>query len=155
MKTKLNYKFLKLTNGDDIICTLDSDTTKLKQNEKLFVVDPVLVVRMRYPRGMSMVEGYVFQPWVSYAAQSVFEIPAWSIVTSADLEDKIKETYIKYITEEVSTNIVQKTTEDDPQISKEEAIRIADMLSSITMSQKDEEDAEEETSSPRGRRTLH
>lgn len=155
MKTKLNYKFLKLTNGDDIICTLDTDTTKLKQNEKLFVVDPVLVVRMRYPRGMSMVEGYVFQPWVSYAAQSVFEIPAWSIVTSADLEDKIKNTYIKYITEEVPNTLVQKTTDDDSKLSKEEAVRIADMLSSIAMSQKDEDDAEEETTSPRGRRTLH
>lgn len=154
MKTNLSYKFIKLNNGDDIICTMDTDITKLKQNDKLFVVDPVLVVRMRYPRGMSMVEGYVFQPWVSYAAQSVFEIPAWSIVTSADVEVKIRDTYIKYITEELSTNIVQKTT-DDSQISKEEAMRIADMLSSITMTHKDEEDAEEETSSPRGRRTLH
>ena len=155
MKTNLSYKFIKLNNGDDIICTMDTDITKLKQNDKLFVVDPVLVVRMRYPRGMSMVEGYVFQPWVSYAAQSVFEIPAWSIVTSADLEDKIKNTYIKYITEEVPNTLVQKTTDDDSKLSKEEAVRIADMLSSIAMSQKDEDDAEEETTSPRGRRTLH
>jgi len=154
MKTNLSYKFIKLNNGDDIICTMDTDITKLKQNDKLYVVDPVLVVRMRYPRGMSMVEGYVFQPWVSYAAQSVFEIPAWSIVTTADLEEKIKDTYIRYITEEIPNNIVQKTTDDATQLSKEDAAKLADMLSSISMV-KDDEDAEEETTSPRGRRTLH
>lgn len=154
MKTNLSYKFIKLNNGDEIICTMDTDIIKLKQNDKLYVVDPVLVVRMRYPRGMSMVEGYVFQPWVSYAAQSVFEIPAWSIVTTADLEEKIKDTYIRYITEEIPNNIVQKTTDDTTQLSKEDAAKLADMLSTISMI-KDDEDAEEETISPHGRRTLH
>ena len=154
MKNNLSYKLIKLNNGEDIICTMDSDISKLKQNDKLYVVDPVLVLRMRYPKGMSMVEGYVFQPWVSYASQSVFEIPAWSVVTFADLEDKIKDTYIRYITEEIPNNVVQKTIDSESQMSKEEAAKLADMLSSISML-KDDEDAEEETTSPRGRRTLH
>jgi hypothetical protein len=154
MKNNLSYKLIKLNNGEDIICTMDTDISKLKQNDKLYVVDPVLVIRMRYPKGMSMVEGYVFQPWVSYASQSVFEIPAWSVVTFADLEDKIKDTYIRYITEEIPNNIVQKTIDSESQMSKEEAAKLADMLSSISML-KDDEDAEEETTSPRGRRTLH
>jgi hypothetical protein len=154
MKNNLSYKLIKLNNGEDIICTMDTDISKLKQNDKLYVVDPVLVIRMRYPKGMSMVEGYVFQPWVSYASQSVFEIPAWSVVTFADLEDKIKDTYIRYITEEIPNNVVQKTIDSETQMSKEEAAKLADMLSSISML-KDDEDAEEETTSPRGRRTLH
>lgn len=154
MKNNLSYKLIKLNNGEDIICTMDTDISKLKQNDKLYVIDPVLVIRMRYPKGMSMIEGYVFQPWVSYASQSVFEIPAWSVVTFADLEDKIKDTYIRYITEEIPNNVVQKTIDSESQMSKEEAAKLADMLSSISML-KDDEDAEEETTSPRGRRTLH
>lgn len=154
MKNNLSYKLIKLNNGEDIICTMDTDISKLKQNDKLYVIDPVLVIRMRYPKGMSMVEGYVFQPWVSYASQSVFEIPAWSIITFADLEEKIKNTYIRYITEEIPNNVVKKTIDSESQMSKEEAAKLADMLSSISML-KDDEDAEEETTSPRGRRTLH
>lgn len=154
MKNNLSYKLIKLNNGEDIICTMDTDISKLKQNDKLYVIDPVLVIRMRYPKGMSMIEGYVFQPWVSYASQSVFEIPAWSIITFADLEEKIKNTYIRYITEEIPNNVVKKTIDSESQMSKEEAAKLADMLSSISML-KDDEDAEEETTSPRGRRTLH
>lgn len=154
MKNNLSYKLIKLNNGEDIICTMDTDISKLKQNDKLYVIDPVLVIRMRYPKGMSMIEGYVFQPWVSYASQSVFEIPAWSIITVADLEEKIKNTYIRYITEEIPNNVVKKTIDSESQMSKEEAAKLADMLSSISML-KDDEDAEEETTSPRGRRTLH
>ena len=97
MKTNLHYKLIKLTNGEDIICSTDNDLSKTKKYSVIHVVDPVVVRSMRYPRGMTIIEGYVLQHWVSYATDSVFEIPLSSIVTFADIDNKMKETYLGFI----------------------------------------------------------
>jgi len=154
MKTNLHYKLIKLTNGEDIICSTDNDLSKTKKYSVIHVVDPVVVRSMRYPRGMTIIEGYVLQHWVSYATDSVFEIPLSSIVTFADIDNKMKETYLGFISEE--TQKMKPMLENNQlSISKEEEKDLEKILKELSKSVKEENNAEEETIKPPRGRTLH
>lgn len=147
MTTNLNYKFLKLTNGDDIVCTTENDCSKLREQKTISIIDPVLISAVRMPRGASIVEGYVLHPWVSFVDATVFEIPVDSIIIATEVQEKLKTAYVDFLIREKQTISIDGT-EDSVEN------KIMENLLSIL---KDEDNAEEKTTvrTIRNRRKLH
>ena len=82
-------KFLKLTNGEEIIVTTDNDCRDFKNNKYLSVMDAVEVKAMQMVRGPHIVETQIMQPWIKIAKDDIIQIPTDSILIAVDVEDTI------------------------------------------------------------------
>jgi hypothetical protein len=94
-----HYKYLKLTNGEDIIVSTDNNCSNFKDQKYLYVYDPVLINTIKIARGPYMVESFTMQPWIKLAKSDIVEIPTESIVVVVDIEDKVVTEYHNYLTE--------------------------------------------------------
>jgi len=93
-------KFLKLSNGEEIIVTTDNDCSDFKNEKYIHVVDPVEVKAIQMARGPVVVETHVMQPWIRLAKDDIIQIPTDSIVVAVDVEDDVLNQYAKFLYEE-------------------------------------------------------
>ena len=93
----LNYKFLKLSNGENILCMTDDNCENLAKKKHIHILEPVLVTPFRFPRGLKIMETFIMQPWVPFSDDKVFEISTSAIIMATDVHDEFKQQYEKYI----------------------------------------------------------
>lgn len=93
-------KFLKLTNGEEIIVTTDNDCRDFKNNKYLSVMDAVEVKAMQMVRGPHIVETQIMQPWIKIAKDDIIQIPTDNILIAVDVEDTIMSQYAKFLYEQ-------------------------------------------------------
>jgi hypothetical protein len=93
------FKFLKLSNGEDIIATTDSNCKNFKEQKSIFVYDPVLINTIKLAQGPYMVETFTMQPWIKLAKDDIMEIPTESIVVAVDIDDKVVTQYEMFLDE--------------------------------------------------------
>ena len=94
-----HYKYLKLTNGEDIIVSTDNNCDNFKDQKYLYVYDPVLINTIKIARGPYVVESFTMQPWIKLAKSDIVEIPTESIVVVVDIEDRVVTEYHNYLNE--------------------------------------------------------
>jgi len=90
-------KFLKLTNGEEIIVTTDNDCSDFKNDRYLHVLDPVQIKAISMARGPMVVETHIMQPWIRLAKDDIIQIPTDSIVVAVDVEDDVLTQYAKFL----------------------------------------------------------
>lgn len=93
----LNYKYIKLSNGENILCMTDDKCEDFGKKKVIHVLEPVLVTPFRFPRGLKIVETFIMQPWVPFSADKVFAISTSSIIMATDVLEDFKQQYEKYI----------------------------------------------------------
>jgi len=146
-------KFLKLTNGENIIATTEDECNTFKDKEFLDVIDPVQVGTIRLPRGNMIIESYVLQPWIRLAKESVVSIRVQNIVAAVDLPEDAQAQYYDFIQSAgkvtFSSGDGQAEAEEmGEQLEEEEN----DLLSSIFESEEEEENGH---TSRKRIRTIH
>jgi len=94
---KVNYKFLRLTSGDSIICKTTDDCKKLTGKRIISVTDPVILNMLRLPRDGVLIESYVLFPLFSFSEENVYEIPVHQIVVATNIKESLKNNYLEYI----------------------------------------------------------
>jgi hypothetical protein len=118
------FKFLKLSNGEDIIATTDSNCENFKEQKSIFVYDPVLINTIRLAQGPYMVETFTMQPWIKLAKDDIMEIPTESIVVAVDIDDKVVTQY------EMFLNEYNNPSQEFNQINEEELDNLYDTIES-------------------------
>ena len=96
-QSKLNYKYLKLSNGENILCMTDDDCENLTKKKFIHILEPVLITPFRFPRGVKIMETFIMQPWVPFASEKFFTISTSSIIMATNVHDDFKDQYEKYI----------------------------------------------------------
>lgn len=91
-------KLFKLTNGETILGTVDSDKVNLDSGA-VNVQNPVLITSARVPMDQLIIETYVMQSWIKMASSKVISIPVRSILIATDVHEKAVEQYKHYLTE--------------------------------------------------------
>ena len=149
----MHCKFLKLTNGEDIIVQTDDTCESLNKKEFISVIDPVLIASMRIPRGPMVIETYIMQPWIKMAKADVVQIPTKNIVVAVDVHEMAEKQYLQYIEESNSRNVLEEATEDE---TEEEELTEEEAFDQLMQSMREDSD-EEDDGNPRTkvRRTLH
>ena len=94
---KVNYKFLRLTSGDSIICKTTDDCKQLTGKRIISVTDPVILNMLRLPRDGVLIESYVLFPLFSFSEENVYEIPVHQIVFATNIKESLKNNYLEYI----------------------------------------------------------
>lgn len=93
-------KFLKLTNGEEIIVTTDNDCSDFKNEKYLTIIDPVEVKAMQIVRGQQIIETQTMQPWIRLAKDDIIQIPTDNILVAVDVEDEVVDQYAKFLYEQ-------------------------------------------------------
>jgi hypothetical protein len=104
-------KFLKLSNGDEIIVTTDNNCSDYKNEKYIHVIDPVEIKAISIAKGPMVVETHVMQPWIRLAKDDIIQIPTDSIVVAVDVEDDVITQYARFVYEEFT----KKTPPQDRQ----------------------------------------
>ena len=136
------FKFLKLSNGEDIIGTTDSNCENFKEQKSIFVYDPVLINTIRLAQGPYMVETFTMQPWIKLAKDDIMEIPTESIVVAVDIDDKVVTQY------EMFLNEYNNPSQEFNQVEGEELDNLYDTIES-------EEEINEIVNEFKKERTIH
>jgi len=93
----MQCKFLKLTNGDDVIAMVSDDYLPGATISFIQIQDPVLISSARFPRGNMIVETYLMQPWIKMSRSNIMVIPTTSILTAVDITDSAQEQYNDFL----------------------------------------------------------
>lgn len=153
----MEYRFLKLVNGDDLIVTTDDSSNTLEGKEYLSVLDPVLITSMRFPRGPMIIESFIMQPWAKMAKKDVINIPTKFILISTEVQDMALKQYQDYVVE-TNNNMTMKTDSVDFQSmdDEEEEEQTFEQFLQGAMTDNDEEDDDDGNTNIRNsRRTFH
>lgn len=109
-------KYLKLTNGDNIIVTTDNDCKNFKQQKTIPVCDPVLLKNIQMSQGPFLVETFTMQPWIKVAKNDIIDIPTESILVVVDLHQSAVDQYKSFVLETSNTDPkVEEVTDEDYQ----------------------------------------
>lgn len=154
----MHCKFIKLTNGDDIIVQTDDNCETFHNKEFISVVEPIQVASLRIPRGPLMLETYIMRPWLKLAIADVVQIPTKNIVVAVDVQEVAKEQYYQYIkeyTKDVDTlsNVLHNEEEGDDEFEEDdEEQSFENFIQSLGEESEEEDDGYPRTKSGR---TLH
>jgi hypothetical protein len=80
----IDIRHFKLTNGEDLICYVQST------NEHAFIVERPAAVRVS-PAGI-----WTFADWFPFSEKKVFKIMKRFVINHTEVVDETKESYIKY-----------------------------------------------------------
>lgn len=122
----MHCKFLKLTNGEDLIVQTDDACDTFNGKEFISVIDPVLIASMRIPRGTMIIETYIMQPWIKMAKSDVVQIPTKNIVVAVNVHEMAEKQYLEYVEETNCNKLLENNTnlsdreEDSEEIISEE-----------------------------------
>lgn len=133
-------KFLKLSNGDDIIVQTNDLCESFKDKEFLEVTEPVLISSMRIPRGPVIIETYVMQPWIKMARANVVSIPTTSIIVAVDVHEIAEEQYFEFVEE---SNKKRNNSEESILLDDQDE-SAQDMLEAFLQSMNETSDEEED-----------
>lgn len=102
--SEFSYVFLKLINGENIICATFEDQEFDDEEETmqitLPVIRPVQVISLNIPVGEYIVEKFMMQPWIPFCDNDeIFEIPFSSIVFIGKVSDIFVERYREFLEE--------------------------------------------------------
>lgn len=101
-------KYLKLSNGEDLIVSTEDACDSFRGKEFIDVKDPVLISVMRFNRGTALVESFVMLPWIKMAKTETVKIPVQNIVAAVDVQKLAEEQYKMYL-----ENAPQQLTQPD------------------------------------------
>jgi hypothetical protein len=105
IKLKLHYRFIKLTNGDDIICQVPEG---IETDTLLLVRHPIKVITMVDPHNEDAI--YAFTPWVPFTEQELIAVNKMTVVSITTVRDDIKELYMKRVQEYMYRDLRKKTS---------------------------------------------
>lgn len=123
------YVFVKLTNGENIMCTTFSDFDELEKLKFLEVIDPIQIFSFKIPHNGNIIEKYIMQTWAPFSETTTSFIPIQNVVFIGDLKEFFIEKYIDYITDPNGQQVLQEggaeeisDEEDDEQDVIEEIV---------------------------------
>lgn len=114
----MQYKFLKLTNGDDIIAMVNDEFLSTTSMSHVQIQDPVQISSARFPKGNMIMETYLMQPWIKLSRSNIMVIPTTTIVAAVDITDSAIEQYNEFLDmqmgeEEVAQSNLEAVSSED------------------------------------------
>lgn len=155
-----NFKLLKLTSGETIVCSTEDSCDNLTEKKTITITNPVALNHVRIPRGTVLIESYIMLPWMSFTENNTFDISTSQIIVAATIKEELRKNYIEFI---ISRN---NDLSDDAENDDSEFLQVSDAESLNEFLDNFEQETEnyenedqpprEESGRPiRGNRILH
>ena len=122
-QVEAKFLFVKLTNGDSLMCTSYEDVTDIRKLKHLIITDPIQIFSFKMPVNGSIIEKYIMQAWTPFSSTNEVVIPISNIIFVGDLKEPFIEKYIEYITDPDSQQMLEEGMEEnDSEQSIEDAM---------------------------------
>ena len=148
MDTNINYKIIKLTTGETIVCSTEDSCEDLLEKKTIIIINPVILNHVRIPRGSSLIESYIMFPWMSFTENNIFTISTSQIIVAATIKEELRKNYIDYI---ISRN--GDSLEEDAESLDEFLEKLEQEIGNYE--NEDQDPREESGGHTRGNRILH
>lgn len=150
------YKFVKLSNGDNIIVMTDTDCKEFKDRKSISIINPVELSTVRLANGPVIMESVTMQPWIKIATDDVIDLPTESIVVIADMKQDAIDQY-KIFLEDYKNPIEEDEFDEEIVEPTEEEIELFQKILSESMDHQSELEPVEYTydQKRRSKRTIH
>jgi len=106
------YEYLKLSSGDNIICTTTDDCEDIYDRKSIKVTQPVILSAIRMPSSRGIVESYIMYPLFTFTEEEEYVIPTSQIVLAINIKENLKNNYLTYLS--------QREEEDDELVADDE-----------------------------------
>lgn len=146
----MHYKFIKLTNGENIIVQTDDTCESFTEKEFISVVEPVLISSIRSTYGSMFIESYIMQPWIKMGKMDVVQLPTKNIIVIVDVQEETQERYIEFLKEDNDTGVSNGDANFLDESEDESFELLMDALEDSS-----DEDEKDEYRSKRSNRTIH
>lgn len=108
-----NFVFVKLANGDNIMCTTFSNIDKPEKLQHLDIIDPIQIFSFKIPQNGVFIEKYIMQSWVPFSNTVSTIIPMNNVVFVGRLKEMFVEKYMEYITDPSAQQLVEESRAED------------------------------------------
>ena len=124
------YKYLKLSSGDNIICTTTDDCEDIYDRKSIKVTQPVILSAIRMPSSRGIVESYIMYPLFTFTEEEEYVIPTSQIVLAINIKENLKNNYLTYLSqrEEEDDELVADDDEDEEETIDEFLNRLGDEI---------------------------
>ena len=124
------YKYLKLSSGDNIICTTTDDCEDIYDKKTIKVTQPVILSAIRMPSSRGIVESYIMYPLFTFTEEEEYIIPTSQIVLAINIKENLKNNYLTYLSqqEEEDDELVADDDEDEEETIDEFLNRLGDEI---------------------------
>lgn len=157
MDENINYKLMKLTSGETIVCSTEDSCEDLTEKKTITIVNPVALNHVRIPRGTVLVESYIMLPWMSFTENNTFNVSTSQIIVAATIKEELRKNYIDYIISR-SNDSSEEDDEEFLEVSGEESLDefLEQLEKEIGNHENEDQDSREESGRHiRGNRILH
>lgn len=110
--TEQKFIFVKLVNGDNLMCMTESDIHDLKKLNYLAVSDPIQIFSFKMPYNGAIIEKYIMQAWTPFSSSTAMSIPMNNIVFVGELKQHFIDKYMEYVTDPNAQQLVQEGSEE-------------------------------------------
>ena len=125
------YIFLKLTNGDSLMCMTDNDIDDLKKLKFLSITDPIQIFSFKMPHEGAVIEKYIMQAWTPFSSSTTMSIPINNVIFCGALKEFFIDKYMEYVTDPNGQQLLQEGNEemlDDDEEGEQEEMDEVSML---------------------------
>ena len=117
------YKYLKLSSGDNIICTTTDDCENIYDRKSIKVTQPVILSAIRMPSSRGIVESYIMYPLFTFTEEEEYIIPTSQIVLAINIKENLKNNYLTYLSQREEEDDDELVADDDDELKDEEEQR--------------------------------
>jgi len=146
--TPLKCKYIKFTNGENIICLTDDNFANLSNHRMVAIMEPMLVSPLRFPRQGKIVETYILHPWMPVSDERVVEISTIGIISAVEARQSFREQYEEFI--DTRDKDLPESDTADEDLDKAQAI-----IKHMFETQNEDEDDEIYETTGNSNRRLH
>jgi hypothetical protein len=114
------YKYLKLSSGDNIICTTTDDCEDIYDKKTIKVTQPVILSAIRMPSSRGIVESYIMYPLFTFTEEEEYIIPTSQIVLAINIKENLKNNYLTYLSQRDDQDDELVEDDDDDELEDEE-----------------------------------
>ena len=123
------YKYLKLSSGDNIICTTTDNCEDIYDRKSIKVTQPVILSAIRMPSSRGIVESYIMYPLFTFTEEEEYVIPTSQIVLAINIKENLKNNYLTYLSQrEEDDELVADDDEDEEETIDEFLNRLGDEI---------------------------
>jgi hypothetical protein len=135
--SSLFCKYIKFSNGDNIVCLTDDNCDDLGNLRSIVVMEPMSVVPIRIPRFGKLMETYVLHPWLPLTDEKVVEISTGSIISAVEARNSFREQYEQFIEQQNQSPDIEENQELE---IEEDLSRAQELLKTLATTEHEEDD---------------
>lgn len=109
----IQYVYVKLINGDNILCATSEVIDDISEVGFLQVIDPIQIYSVKVPFKGLLVEKFMMQSWLPFSDTDVVNIPLQQVIFIGNLKEPFLSKYVEYVNDKSLSDSMGDEADED------------------------------------------